>query len=201
MTRYARSDQYAIRQANGCGKEHVRPKDESGSHVSLWALVCAPCEATLTDDPHWSGHAAEVPLTPEEDRAKEKLVNEGNAAVQQMTAAMAALFAQGVTQQQQAGGVTCRCGTVAGANARFCAACGASLVQDPVVIPAHVEKSVSVEPSAAKGDATLEQPEPEVDLSAVHTLTLKKMARHRGLSDVGPRDDLIARLSEASRAE
>lgn len=200
MTRYARSDQYAIRQARGCGEEHVRPKDDNGNHVSLWALVCAPCEASLTDDPHWSGHAAEVPLTPEEERAKDKLVNEGNAAVQQMTAAMAALFAQGVTQQQQAGGVTCRCGTVAGANARFCAACGTSLVQDPKVVPAHVEKPASVEPSV-KLDVPEPEPEAEVNLNEVHTLTLKKMARQRGLSDAGPRNDLIDRLAEASRSE
>jgi uncharacterized Zn finger protein (UPF0148 family) len=202
MTRYARSDQFLISQAGGCGNQHARPKNDDGEHVSLWALECPECEVTLTNDPHWSGNTSEVPLTPEEERAKDKLVTEGNATVQQMTAALAALFAQGVTKQSQTGGATCKCGAVSQAGARFCATCGTPFAQGQAVVQASVEKPATLdlgapEATPAAKPTSVHTP-PKDELEKVHTLTLKKMARAAGLSDAGPREKLIDRLVKAN---
>ena len=220
MTLYARSDVAGItipQESGGCGQLHSRPVIK-GAPAKIFELNCPPCESHLRGDrrprklvyqtnpktgqvthqdrvadadPMWSSTPDTIPLTPDEARTNEVRSERGKMQIE-MLQALAALRSTGVDVPPEAmwllerelpsgvlrGTVVCANQHDVPAGNKFCPECGISMA-------ARGSLAAAAEPEEAA----------PVDLGRLHVQSLRKMARQKGLSDKGSKDQLIQRLA------
>jgi hypothetical protein len=199
----------------------------NGAPVKIWGLDCPPCEADIfgegkplklvyikdktgavlrqervaDTDPCWSRTPDTIPLSPDEERTHALQLERGE---QQLRAleSIATLDSRGINfrdrpdvlfylREQELpedvlqGIIVCANGHGNVAGLKFCGECGISMAaRGAIAAPAPA-------PAPAASD---ERP---IDLTVLHPQSLKKLARERGLSDKGSKDDLIRRLKAA----
>ena len=167
-------------------------------------------------DPHWSTTPEGVPQTPDERQVHRVRSEQGQRQLETLSA-FAALKQANVTIPAQAqwvvdkileeiaqremgslaiqGVMVCASGHENAPGAKFCNSCGLKM-DGKLAIGNPKGQEVDVE--VVQEDFTMGgYPSIRVDampLRTLHVATLKKMARDKGLSDKGKKEDLIARL-------
>ena len=146
MPLFARSDLAYLNvpaESGGCGEPHSRPVTQ-GAPARVWRLDCEPCcdVKRSQNDPHWSSTDAEIPLTYDEDRAREKAEKSGKldrenqlaAAIielgklGQLPEALARALAPALPSVAAlAGELVCPSGHAQPAGMKFCGECGAAM--------------------------------------------------------------------------
>lgn len=164
-----------------------------------------PLQERVADtDPCWGGSPDSVPMTPDEHRVA-KSRSERGAQQLSMIQSLAALRATGIDIPPEAlwllerelpesiikGTALCQDGHDNIAGVKFCGECGLPMGKG---VPG--ERSAEPMPAPFAGAAEGDGPPAEavVDYARLHGQTLRKMARERGLSLEGSKEELIARL-------
>lgn len=213
---FARSDLMSVSipvTSGGCGETHSRPV-RNGAPARIWELTCAPCETYLKGsrrviagyknghlkwkmdhDPHWSATPADIPFTPDEERAQENYSERGAMERDHLqTLALARIAGVAVPETLTgmltgawsrtdlvAGTLLCPAGHENPGGVKFCGQCGESLYKRAGEISDGLDIPVG-------------------RLDDLHVKTLQKLAREQGLSPAGKKEDLIVRLREAASA-
>ena len=174
MAAYARNDIQAYSNPRGCGQCHTRPTGPDGFPAKTFRIDCDPCEAqifgghrrvkksTLTGgpleyeishDPCWSRSIDAIPLTPDEQRAKEAYENRGTLERDQLTLSLLSrmagestpdLLSQGITgawsyNSPLASSRPCRNGHDVPFSSQFCGSCGVGMNEKPAFLDAPVD--------------------------------------------------------------
>ncbi|HUY46559.1 MAG TPA: hypothetical protein VMV92_12635 [Streptosporangiaceae bacterium] len=186
----------------GCGAPHFRPA-AGGEPVLTWGLECALCEDFLRrTDSRWSPTLLDVPLTYDQQKAKDAAEKSGKmdrerqlaeslialAPLGQLPEALARLLSPLLAASPAAiqGQVVCPSGHAQATGQKFCGDCGAAM---------HGTVAAAGLPSAQK-DAPAGNGRPR-RLRDARADELQALARQHGLEHTGTRPDLIARLSGA----
>lgn len=189
----------------GCGLAHRRPLDLDGEPVRIWGLDCVNgCENHLRHDVHWSPTAEDIPLTFDEQKARDRAEKSGKLDRENQLAgaiielsrlgslpeALAQLVASIAGVPAVAGQMECPGGHAQPAGQKFCGQCAAPMRQGAAKAALPAPQGRAEPPAkAAAGrprrlrDAKLEE--------------LQALARGRALDSTGNRPELIARLSAA----
>lgn len=153
MAIYARSDLAYVFVSDahgGCNSAHSRPV-EHGAPAKVWKLSCELCADQLRKDPHWSSTPEDIPLTFDEQTARDRAEKSGkldrenqlaSALIelgklgdlpQAIGAAVAAILggaqAQAITNHVPGEMVCAGCGNGQPGGARFCNQCGSAMSQ------------------------------------------------------------------------
>jgi hypothetical protein len=175
MVLYARNDIQA-QTCHGGGPTHRRPTKVDGSPIPIWGIDCEPCVAALAGDHRWSASRYRIPRTPDEEEADRETLEIAQAAQRQAEIQMA----------QEA--VRARQGAVLDARPDI----------DPTDIAITGSETAPVSPGAGDGardrDALVQAA--KGNYSALGKPELKDLARDRGLSVGGTKEDLVARHAE-----
>lgn len=177
MTLYARNDIIRVSVPGGCGNPHTRPAsgklgpDGETLLVQVWGINCPPCETHLNDDVQWSKSQYKIPMTPDEEQDAEDERTRHEAALRYEQTRMAR----------------------ESYDRRSREAPESVQAVDPTEIAVTGPESASVSPESVGGVPAASN---AGDYGALDKVALKNMARNRGLSVSGTKDDLIARHLE-----
>lgn len=198
----------------GCGQQHLRPTGPDGYPAKVFRIDCTPCEAVLfggqrrvkkstltggameyeiAHDPCWSRTIDGIPLTPDEERAKEAYEVRGSQERDQLTLSLLSKMAGDTTSDLLSQGITgawayrgslaasrpCKNGHSVSFEAQFCESCGADMQEKP----AFLEKAV---------DPGYQGEIPDYDDASVSAL--RRACEDRGLRFDGDHAALTERL-------
>lgn len=204
MALFARSDLAYLNvpaEIGGCGLPHSRPV-EQGAPAKVWDLGCPPCEDVKRrqNDPHWSATPEDVPLTFDQERAREKAEKSGKLDRENQLAAaiielgklgslpealgriLAPALGAAQVPSTLAGQMVCPSGHGNPPGQKFCGDCGQPMSQPAARAAITAPPAPSGRPRRLR-DARLDE--------------LQALARNRLLDADGTRADLITRLAAA----
>lgn len=184
MEIYARSDVMGVSipaESGGCGQTHSRPVTD-GAPAKKFALDCPSCSVVLKDDPLWSKHADDLPLTPDEQAKQEAEAKLGMiASKENLVTGIAQGISEGLSNL-----TSCRsCGKMNPSAMRFCGECGHKLgAPDP-------------EPAKPVEAVKKEEKVDDTDLRKFTVPKLRALAEERGLDTSGSKTELLVRLQQS----
>jgi hypothetical protein len=208
VTLYARSDVVHVALSadhGGCGASHSREVTQ-GAAVKIWALDCPACEQHLRTDPLWSPTLAEIPETPDEQRAREERDKRGQRDREgQLVDAILAIAGSHEKLPEQLARAIAAAGLLSGDPIRPGDVIDAPTVDCPQghpCDPAHRFCGTCgsrIEPRAAatgqEADAAPSPPTSVPDLARLRVAELRALAEAQEVDASGTKQELVERLA------